>query len=160
MNELTEVIDNLSPTLATPVVSPQPVVGMGQTTADDAPLLEMRTTTITVQETVGYLRAEFPSQCWYFPRVATTVTHSLEQFFVRLLPKDRRIEHVYWFSEEETLKVWTVIPEPDFSLERPLYEAQMSFMEKFQEYECDFSVIYRFGKSVDDIKPHGVQVVF
>lgn len=104
---------------------------------------------------IGYLRVEFPSEFWYLPNVATIVTYSLAQFFVSLLPNDPRIEHVYWFAEDDVLKVWTVIPEPDFSLERPLYEGQVFFMEKFPEYDCDFSVIYRFGKSLDDIKPHG-----
>lgn len=103
----------------------------------------------------GYLRIEFPSECWDFPIVARTTTDFLEQFFVKRLPKDSRVEHVYWFSENDTLKIWTVIPEPDFSLERPIYEAQTFFMEKFPEYECDFSVIYRFGKSLSNIKPHG-----
>jgi hypothetical protein len=162
MTEYVEVDNSLSATLATVgmfVVESQPVIGIGQTTADNRPR-EMRATTMMGHETIAYLRAEFPSECWYFPRVATTITHSLQQFFVNLLPKDPRIEHVFWFSEEETLKVWTVIPEPDFSLERPLYEAQASFMEAFPEYECDFSVIYRFGKAISDISPHGAYVVF
>lgn len=108
---------------------------------------------------IGYLRVEFPSEFWYFPNVATTVTHSLEQFFVGILPKDDRIEHVYWAAEDDILKIWTVIPEPDFLLEAPLYEAQMAFIEKFPEYQCDFSVIYRFGKSLNDIAPQGGRLV-
>jgi hypothetical protein len=108
---------------------------------------------------IGYLRAEFPSECWQFPEVATTVTHSLEQFFAALLPKDPRIEHLYWFSEEDLLKIWIIIPEPDFSLEEPIYDAQVKFMEK-TEYACDFSVLYRFGKSIDDIKPQDAHLVF
>ena len=76
-----------------------------------------------------------------------------------LLPKDCRIEHVYWFSEDEIMRIWAVIPGPDFSLEQPIYEAQMAFVQAFPEYECDFNVIYRFGKSVDDIKPRGANVV-
>ena len=108
---------------------------------------------------LGYLRVEFPSECWSFQGVATTVTHSLAKAFVDRLPKDKRIEHVYWFSEEDTLKIWTVIPEPDFALEEPLYEAQMFFMEKFPEYECDFSVIYRFGKTLQDIQPQGARQI-
>lgn len=116
------------------------------------------TLTLNNRPSIGYLRTEFPSEFWDFPEVVTTITHSLEQFFVGLLPKAARIEHVYWFSENETLKVWTVIPEPDFSLEGPLYEAQMLFIEK-TGYDCDFSVIYRFGKSLDDIKPQGSRQV-
>lgn len=116
------------------------------------------TLTLHNRPSLGYLQTEFPSECWKFPEVTTTVTHSLEQFFLGLLSPDPRIEHVYWFSENASLKVWTVIPEPDFSLEGPLYQAQMLFIEK-TGYECDFSVIYRFGKSMDDIKPQGSRQV-
>lgn len=101
------------------------------------------------QVAIGYLRAEFPSV------FVTNVTNSLAQFFLKILPKDPRIEHVYWFSEDDVLKVWTIIPEPDFALEAPIYDAQMLFIEKFPEYACDFSVIYRFGKSLADIEPQG-----
>jgi len=108
---------------------------------------------------VGYLRAESPSEFWEFPHIADTVTHSLAGFFAALLPKDKRIEHVYWFSEDDVLKVWTVIPEPDFEIQEPVYQAQMDFMEKFPEYECDFSVIFRFNRPFDDVKPHGAHSV-
>ncbi|MGH7331870.1 MAG: hypothetical protein ACREKS_03805 [Candidatus Rokuibacteriota bacterium] len=111
-----------------------------------------------IRPSIGYLRLEFPSEFWSLPNVETTVTYSLAEFFVSLLPKDSRIENVYWFSEDDVLKVWTVIPEPDFSLEKPIYEAQMVFIEK-TEYECDFSVIYRFGKNLNDIKPQGSRQV-
>ena len=107
-----------------------------------------------------YLRIEFPSEFWRFPTVVTTITASIEQFFVGLLPKDSRIEQVYWASEDDILKVWTVIPEPDFSLEEPIYAAQVAFMEAFPEYLCDFLVIYRFGKSPNAIKPQSSRQVF
>src|SRR5262249_30941142 len=103
----------------------------------------------------GYFRAEFPSECWDFPNIADTVTHSLAAFFIALLPKDKRIEHVYWFSEDDVLKVWTVIPEPDFSVQEPIYQAQIAFMEKLPELECDFSIIFRFERPLDEIKPQG-----
>ncbi len=159
MNEWADKMDSSLLRAWTPSVGPQPVIGVGQTTVD-GPRRQEQVTTTEFQETVAYLRTEFPSECWYFPGVATTVTRFPAPLFAGLLPKDVRIEHVYWFSEEETLKVWTVIPEPDFGLERPLYEAQAFFMDRFPEYECDFSVIYRFGKSIDDIKPQGAHVVF
>ncbi len=107
----------------------------------------------------GYLQVEFPSECWNFPTVSTLVTHSLERFFVEKLPRDSRIEHVYWDSEDDVLKIWTIIPEPDFELEEPIYEAQMAFMDRFPQYQCDFSVIYRFGKPLDDIRPQGASLI-
>jgi hypothetical protein len=107
----------------------------------------------------GYLQVEFPSECWNFPKVATLVTHSLERFFVEQLPKDPRVERVYWDSEEDVLKVWTVIPEPNLELEQLIYAAQMAFIDAFPNYRCDFYVIYRFGKPADDVRPQGARVV-
>lgn len=104
------------------------------------------------QMPLGYLRAEFPSEF-------TNVANSLAKFFLERLPKDNRIEHVYWFSEDDVLKVWIVIPEPDFNLEEPVYAAQMWFIEKFPDLACDFYVIYRFGKSVKDIEPQGAHKI-
>lgn len=108
---------------------------------------------------VGYIRAEFPSRCWYFPSVARNVTESLSEFFVGLLPTPSKVEQVYWSSEDDVLKVWTVIPEPDFSVEDPIYQAEMLFMEKFPEYVTDFSTIYRFNKPMAEIAPQGAHRV-
>ena len=108
---------------------------------------------------VEYLRTEFPSECWHFPNVTSTVDHLLQRF-VKMLPKDSRIEHVYWEPEDDVLKICTIIPEPDFELEAPIYDAQLAFMDAFPKYECDFSVIYRFGKALDDIEPKGARRVF
>jgi len=101
-----------------------------------------------------YIRTEFPT---FF---AENVTHTLTEFFVALLPADPRIEHIYWdWDESNVLRVWIVIPEPDFSLESPIYDAQMKFMESFPKYDCDFYVIYRFGKSDDSIRPQNAKLV-
>ena len=107
----------------------------------------------------GYLQVEFPTECWSFQKVVTLVTHSLERFFVERLPKDRRVERVYWDSEDDVLKVWTVIPEPDFELEQRIYAAQMAFIDAFPNSRCDFYVTYRFGKPADDVRPQGARVV-
>jgi hypothetical protein len=107
----------------------------------------------------GYLQVEFPSEYWSFQNVSTLITHSLERFFLERLPKDQRIEHVYWDSEDDVLKIWTIIPEPDLALETPIYKAQMEFIEKFPQYQCDFSVIYRFGKPLNEVSPQGARAV-
>lgn len=108
---------------------------------------------------VEYLRTEFPSECWYFPNVTSNVDHLLEHF-IKMLPKDSRIEHVYWEPEDDVLKICTIIPEPNFELEGPIYDAQLAFMDAFPKYECDFVVIYRFGKALNDIEPKGARRVF
>ena len=101
-----------------------------------------------------YIRTKFPT---FF---AENVTHTLTEFFVALLPADPRIEHIYWdWDESNVLRVWIVIPEPDFSLESPIYDAQMKFMESFPKYDCDFYVIYRFGKTDDSIRPQNAKLV-
>lgn len=76
------------------------------------------------------------------------------------VPTDPRVEHVYWFSEDDVLKVWIVIPELDFDLQDKIYDAQMFFMEKLPEYQCDFSVIYRLDRPLADIQPQGARMVF
>ena len=106
-----------------------------------------------------YLRIEFPSECWNFPNFTSTVDHILQRF-VKMLPRDPRIEHVYWEPEDDVLKICTIIPEPDFELEAPIYDAQLAFMDAFPTYECDFSVIYRFGKPLDEIEPQGARRIF
>jgi hypothetical protein len=108
---------------------------------------------------VRYIQVEFPSECWNIPHFATTVTGLLEEFFIKRLPVDPRIEHVYWDSEDDILKVWTVTSESDFSLEEPIYRAQMEFIEQFPTFVCDFSVIYRYGKALDEIAPCGAHLL-
>lgn len=85
------------------------------------------------------------------------VSSALEQNFISLLPtQDRRIERVYWAFEKSILRIWTVIDRPDFDFEKKIYSAQLKFMEYFSDYtdmEFDFSVIYRYGKNVEDIRP-------
>ena len=99
------------------------------------------------------LHGELPSECWW--NNATLVTYSLERFFVEMLPDDARIERVYWTWGEEALRIWAVIPEPDFSIQEPIYEAQLAFMDKFPEYLFDFHIIYRFGRPHEAVKPQG-----
>lgn len=82
------------------------------------------------------------------------ITQTLGDSFVSFLPRDPRIERVYWTFEGPVLRIWTVIDQPDFSLESPIYDAQLKFMDKFPELECDFSVNYRFGKTLEEVKPH------
>lgn len=106
-----------------------------------------------------FLHTESPPACWNFANVVTTVTHALDQFFVARLPQDPRVKRVYWDSDDDTLKVWTVIPAPDFEFEVLIYQAQLGFMGMFPTYGCEFYVIYQFGKRLEDITPQGAQVV-
>jgi hypothetical protein len=100
-----------------------------------------------------------PDADFYLPDVSDSVADSLASYFATFLPSDSRIETIYWSFEGSILRVWTIIDEPDFEIEQPIYEAQLRFMEKFPDVECDFSVIYRFGKRLEDIRPHGTMLV-
>lgn len=80
------------------------------------------------------------------------VSSAIEDNFVNLLPKDERIERVFWAFENEILRIWTVIDKPDFEFETKIYDAQLAFMDLIPELGCDFSVIYRFGKPVGNLK--------
>jgi len=91
--------------------------------------------------------------------VSSTITHSLAKFFAFFLPPDPRIERVYWAFEGSVLRIWTIIDHPDDVLEASIYEAQLRFMDKFPDLECDFSVIYRLGKPVEEVRPEEAHLV-
>jgi hypothetical protein len=95
----------------------------------------------------------------YLPDISNSVEDSLASCFARLLPSDPHIEAIYCSFEGSILRVWTVIDAPDFETERPIYEAQLRFMETFPDVECDFSVIYRFGKRLADLRPQGAMLL-
>jgi hypothetical protein len=81
---------------------------------------------------------------------------SLARYFLSVLPGDERIERVYWATEGAMLRVWTVIDEPDEELEGKIYDAQLRFLDHHDDRPSDFSVVYRFGRSHDDIRPERV----
>ena len=93
------------------------------------------------------------------PHASLTIKDSLADYFVASLPEDQRIERVYWNFGGSILKVWTIVNVPDDEVEDPIYNAQLKFMDKFPELDCDFVVIYRLGKPLDDIRPAGTRVV-
>jgi hypothetical protein len=107
-----------------------------------------------------YLLAEFPTTWKNFPNVSSTVADSVGKYFASLLPTDQRIDQIFWAFEGDLLRIWTIIDRPDFQLEIPIYDAQLQFMDRFPELECDFSVIYKFGKPLDALAPTGSTPVF
>ena len=108
---------------------------------------------------LAYLQTEFPTEWPRLPDISSTVTHSLAKFFVSKLPKDPRIERVYWALEGTVLRIWTIIDNPDYEFEKSIYQAQLGFMDAFGDLECDFSVIYRLGKPVEYFKMEGAMLV-
>ncbi len=88
------------------------------------------------------------------------ITETLGERFVKLLTKDGKIERVFWAFEESILRVWTFINYPDASLEGKISQAQLAFLDQFPELECDFTVIYRFDKHFDDLRPVGSILAF
>jgi hypothetical protein len=83
------------------------------------------------------------------------VSRSLGESFVSFLRTDRRIERIYWAFELGVLRIWTILNKPDAELEASVSHAELQFMDRFPELECDFTVIYRFGKHFEDIIPAG-----
>lgn len=160
----TQVID-YSPLDLTPLQESATVQPLGQVT--ESPLAQgddvVLETATSWEPLFGVAR--FSEVEYYFRSAATpthfssTVTHSLAQFFVASLPQSTKVERVFCAMEKTTLRVWTVLNEPDFAIEEPIYEAQLRFIDKFPEELCDFSVIYRFGKSIDELRPLGATVV-
>lgn len=87
------------------------------------------------------------------PSSSAFISSAIEDNFHTLLPKDKRIERIFWAFENEVLRIWTVIDRPDFEFETKIYDAQLAFMDLIPELSCDFSVTYRFGKPADSLKP-------
>ncbi len=83
----------------------------------------------------------------------SSLKHSLAGYFVSLLPRDPRIERVYWLLDGTLLTVWTVIDVPDGEVQQAIYSAELRFMKGFPELDCDFTVLYRFGRSEEEIRP-------
>jgi hypothetical protein len=99
------------------------------------------------------LDTDSPDSWRYQPHVSSTLTDSLPAFFASLLPADRRIERVYWIQDRLLFNVWTVIDQPDDEIETSIYDAQVRFIQMFPELECDFTVLYRFGRPEQEIRP-------
>ena len=80
--------------------------------------------------------------------------------FVTLLKPESGIERVFWSFEKSMFRVWTVIDRPDMHLEEKVYQAQLAFLDRMPDLECDFSVIFRFGKDFSEIRPQGSVIAF
>jgi hypothetical protein len=91
--------------------------------------------------------------------VQPAMTEFFAENFKILLPKNPKIQAVFWSFEEETIRIWTIITEPDNALEEQITQAQMSLMDQYPHLEYDFSVIYSFGKPLGVLKPDEAKVV-
>lgn len=76
---------------------------------------------------------------------------------VRHMPE---IERVFWKVEDDRIRAWTIIDQPNLPVENEIYDAQLDFMDMFPELSCDFAVIFRQGKVPDQISPEGAKQVF
>ena len=94
---------------------------------------------------------------------ASIFTSSMADFlaseFLSLLPQQKEIRGVYWDHEEGTVRIWTVIDEPNISLEAGISDAQLKFMDKHKSLIYDFSVIYLFGKPIESVIPSEAKMV-
>lgn len=85
--------------------------------------------------------------------------HSTGGFFASLLPNTPAVEWVYWLLENSRFTAWTVIDTPDDALESAIVDAQLAFMGRFADFDFDFSVLYRRGRSVEALEMSGVKIV-
>lgn len=89
-----------------------------------------------------------------------TISDSLKQLFVSRISHLVEVELVFWRAEENRVRVWTVMDEPRLEVENQIYDAQLQFMDLFPEILFDFAVIFRQGKSREQILPSGATKVF
>lgn len=89
-----------------------------------------------------------------------TISHSLKQLFVTRISNLAEVERVFWRTEENRVRIWTIMDEPRLDVENQIYDAQLNFMDLFPEYLFDFSVIFRQGKGREQFSPAGATEVF
>jgi hypothetical protein len=109
---------------------------------------------------LSYLLAEFPTTWRSEARVSSTINDSLAKYFLSLVPAEAQIERVYWTFEGVILRIWIIMDHPDYKAEVPIYDAELRFMDRFPELEFDFSIIYRFGKAIEQIAPTDANLAF
>lgn len=118
---------------------------------------ESKTGEVCDLSVMAYLNDEFPSQR---AAIYSNVTNSLGRFFVSFLRADDRIRDrirdVLWAFEPPFLRIWTVVDEPDFEFEKLIYEAERRFLDKiYDDYACDFTIVYAHGRSLSELHPTG-----
>lgn len=96
---------------------------------------------------------------WRF-RDSDTQLHSLVRRFVGGVAHLPEVERVFWKVEGDRVRVWTIINQPNVYVENQIYDTQLEFMDMFPELSCDFAVIFRQGKALDQISPEGAKQVF
>lgn len=89
-----------------------------------------------------------------------TVSAAIEREFVRLVEQFPEIERIFIRKDEDFMRVWTVVHDVNIEVEDRIYEAQMAFMDKFRDFPCDFSVIFRQDLDLTALKPVDAQVIF
>ena len=89
-----------------------------------------------------------------------TVTHSLRELYVSEIARLGEVERIFWRRENERIRVWTVINEPDESVEEHIADVELGVMDMRSEYSFDFTVIYRQGRPHGDFNPLGAILVY
>ncbi len=98
-----------------------------------------------------YLSWEFPSLVSSNPNDRIdSVIDSIERIFVVDVGKIEGVEQIFVRKDQDYFRIWTVINEPDVEIEDKIYEVQLTFIDRFK-IPCDFSVIFRQGRSLDSI---------
>lgn len=86
---------------------------------------------------------------------ANTSSHSLIVPFVASVSELPEVERVFWKVEDNWIRVWTIIDQPNREAENKIYDAQLDLMDKFPEKSFDFVVIFRQGKMPEEVHPEG-----
>lgn len=82
------------------------------------------------------------------------------RLFVERLSRIRQIEHVVSRVEDGIVKLWAIIDQPDVNVENQVYDTQLTLMDDFPETLFDFYIIFRQGRSLDEVNPAGTTRLF
>lgn len=79
---------------------------------------------------------------------------SVERIFAAEVFQIEGIEGLYVRKDPDYYRIWTILNEPDVTIEDRIYEVQIRFMEQL-DIPCDFTVIFRQGRDAASLRPSG-----
>lgn len=82
---------------------------------------------------------------------------SIAEAFQQMLEPIGGIDAVAWWWDEKTLHIWTVIPSHNRTLQQAIYRMEASLLAAVADHVIDFSVIFRNGRSINEVLPTGAK---
>lgn len=89
-----------------------------------------------------------------------TLAHSISDLFVSQVRHLGEVERIFWRMEDDRIRIWVVIDQPDLAIEGQIYKAHLDLMDALPDKVFDLSAIFRQGKPEDQISPRGAIEIY